>query len=197
VGSISQFNSQGSFSVPGNYTLPGEGGSQIGKLTATVAIPEPIKLLGPANNATLTRSNGMTISWSGGGVNEFLQIEVNSLEIVLTMSAPPQYALSLPILALSRSHLSARSPSCYAKRDIIRLGSFLTNVQLFHGERLVGWNPLGPYQRSGLRLWLGFRILDAEMTLGCSLRSEPILENRRVKRGWLVALKGIEPLFKP
>jgi len=77
-GPLSEFNSQGSFLVPGAYSATGTGGSQIGKFTATISIPPVSTLTTPTNNATATRSNGLTVNWTGGVANEYMQIEVNS-----------------------------------------------------------------------------------------------------------------------
>jgi uncharacterized protein (TIGR03437 family) len=77
-GSLSEFNSQGSFLVPGAYTATGTGGSEIGPFTANITLPPPMTLVSPLNNATVKRSNGLTVTWTGGIANEYLQIEVNS-----------------------------------------------------------------------------------------------------------------------
>ncbi|MGB6942487.1 MAG: hypothetical protein WBE37_08845 [Bryobacteraceae bacterium] len=77
-GSLSEFNSQGSFLVPGAYTATGTGGTEIGPFTANITLPPAMTLVTPVNNATVTRSNGLTVTWTGGIANEYLQIEVNS-----------------------------------------------------------------------------------------------------------------------
>lgn len=57
----------GTYLVPGAYTVTGNGGANIGRLTATVDFPSLPTLVTPVNNATVTRSKGMTVNWTGGG----------------------------------------------------------------------------------------------------------------------------------
>ncbi len=75
-GITSEFNSTGSFLVPGNYTITGNGGADVGSFSGTITIPALSTLVSPANNGTATRANGMTVTWTGGSGE--LQILVNS-----------------------------------------------------------------------------------------------------------------------
>jgi uncharacterized protein (TIGR03437 family) len=64
--SLNEF-SPGSFLVPGVYTVTGTGGANVGQFSANLTIPAPPMLVSPVNNATATRSSGMTATWTGGG----------------------------------------------------------------------------------------------------------------------------------
>ena len=68
----------GTFLVPGSYTVGGTGGTDIGALSATITFPTTPTLVSPVNGAAATRSNGMTVSWTGGGSNANVQISIAS-----------------------------------------------------------------------------------------------------------------------
>jgi hypothetical protein len=75
-GQSETLNAQGTFLVPGAFTVIGTGGADIGPLTATVTFPTPPTLVSPVNNATVTRSSGMTVTWTGGAGS--IQLIINS-----------------------------------------------------------------------------------------------------------------------
>jgi len=68
------FNNQGTFLVPGSYSITGTGGANIGPFNAALTIPPLPTLVSPVNNAVVTRANGLTATWTGGSGN--LTIEV-------------------------------------------------------------------------------------------------------------------------
>jgi uncharacterized protein (TIGR03437 family) len=73
---ISAFDMTGAFLVPGDYTITGTGGADVGPFSGTITIPEQVTLVSPENNSTVTRANGLKVTWTGGSGN--LQIDVNS-----------------------------------------------------------------------------------------------------------------------
>ncbi len=68
----------GTFLVPGVYTVTGAGGADVGPFSATVTFPASPTLVSPVNNTTVTRSSGMTATWTGGDPNGNIQITVTS-----------------------------------------------------------------------------------------------------------------------
>jgi len=76
-GSLNQFNSKGTFLVPGAYMVAGAGGAVIGPFSANITLPPPITLVSPVNNAVASRSSGLQVNWTGGVGNEYVQIAVN------------------------------------------------------------------------------------------------------------------------
>jgi len=68
----------GAFLVAGSYTIKGNGGADIGPFNATTNFPQLPKLTSPTDNASVTRSNGMTVTWTGGEPNGRVQIVVSS-----------------------------------------------------------------------------------------------------------------------
>jgi uncharacterized protein (TIGR03437 family) len=64
------FLARAGFLRPGNYTITGGPGKDVGAFTARVTIPAPPTLTSPAssNGLIVTRREGMTLTWNPGGV---------------------------------------------------------------------------------------------------------------------------------
>jgi hypothetical protein len=63
-GSSTTISSAGTFLVPGNFTVKGTGGADIGGFTANFTLAGLPTMTGPANNTSVTRANGMTVTWT-------------------------------------------------------------------------------------------------------------------------------------
>jgi uncharacterized protein (TIGR03437 family) len=63
--------------APGNYTVTGTGGADVGPLTAALTIPPLATWTNQAQLSTVTRANGLTITWSGGA-SQYLLISGGS-----------------------------------------------------------------------------------------------------------------------
>jgi uncharacterized protein (TIGR03437 family) len=63
-GNSTTLSSAGAFLVPGNYTIKGTGGADIGAFTANFSLTGLPARTGPANNTTVTRTNGLTFTWT-------------------------------------------------------------------------------------------------------------------------------------
>jgi uncharacterized protein (TIGR03437 family) len=59
-------SANGSFLVPGSYTVTGPGGTDIGAFTANFSMAALPNLTSPTANATVTRANGLTVTWTPG-----------------------------------------------------------------------------------------------------------------------------------
>jgi hypothetical protein len=71
-------SSAGTFLVPGGaYTVTGTGGADIGAFSGSITLPAFPTLVSPVNNATVTRSNGMTVTWTGGDPNGYVRMTVS------------------------------------------------------------------------------------------------------------------------
>jgi uncharacterized protein (TIGR03437 family) len=68
----------GTFLVPGSYTITGAGGADVGSFTAAITFPAAPTLVSPVNNAAVTRSSGMTVTWTGGAPNGNVKISIAS-----------------------------------------------------------------------------------------------------------------------
>ncbi len=109
-GQLSEFNTSGTFLVPGSYTITGTGGADVGSFTATATIPVAPVLVSPVNNGSATRSSGMTVTWTGGSGDVEFEVasptdntNTNGATAVCTAPAsagtftiPPYVLLALP-----------------------------------------------------------------------------------------------------
>lgn len=63
---------------PGSYTLSG-GGSAVGSFSTPVTVPAALSSDAPGIGATIDRSQGLTVTWTGGGQDEFVAISGTAL----------------------------------------------------------------------------------------------------------------------
>ena len=76
---MTTLNAAGTFLSPGTYTVTGAGGADIGPISANVTIPPSPTLVSPLlNNVVVTRTNGMTVTWTPNGATGIVQIQVTS-----------------------------------------------------------------------------------------------------------------------
>ena len=71
----------GTYLSPGAYTITGTGGADVPGFTAAFTIPPAPTLTSPSNLALppVTRSSGLTIAWTGGASNAYVQITMNAV----------------------------------------------------------------------------------------------------------------------
>jgi len=121
----------GTFLVPGSYTLTGTGGANVGSFTAPYTIAAPATLTSPAVGPTntITRANGVTLTWTGGAANATIQIQGgNSTDntgavgagfncyipaSAGTFTIPPSVLLAMPPGAFSGSAWNFATYSAY------------------------------------------------------------------------------------
>ena len=72
----SQLSANGTFLVPGAFTISGAGGANVGKFTADLTIPSFPTLTSPSNLSSITRSSGLTVTWAGGGPGANVEIQL-------------------------------------------------------------------------------------------------------------------------
>jgi uncharacterized protein (TIGR03437 family) len=70
-------SSSGTFLVPGNYTVTGTGGADIGAFTSSFSVATVPNPIAPANNSTIARASGMTVTWTPAASGN-VQIQVVS-----------------------------------------------------------------------------------------------------------------------
>jgi uncharacterized protein (TIGR03437 family) len=61
--------------APGTYTFTASGGADVGSFSVSVNVQAPFALTNKASFATMTRSQGATVTWSGGYPNGDVQVE--------------------------------------------------------------------------------------------------------------------------
>jgi len=77
-GQFTTLSPAGSFLVPGPYTVTGTGGADIGPFQGTITIHALPTLASPQSASTVTRSSGMTVTWTGGDPDGTVEIQVAS-----------------------------------------------------------------------------------------------------------------------
>lgn len=101
----------------GSFTFTGSGGKDVGAFTAIVKYSNPLTWTNMGAIATVTRSQGVTVTWSGGDPNSYVQITGSSVSSATangangivaagffcyapigagTFTAPPYVLLGLP-----------------------------------------------------------------------------------------------------
>ncbi len=60
--------------TPGNFTLAGNGGTDVGAFSASVRVPAPIVWTNQASFSTVIRSSGLTVNWTGGEATDIITI---------------------------------------------------------------------------------------------------------------------------
>lgn len=59
---------------PGNYTITGPGGAQVGAFTAQYTLTAPLNWTNKAAINTVARASGQVVNWQGGGANDYVII---------------------------------------------------------------------------------------------------------------------------
>jgi uncharacterized protein (TIGR03437 family) len=72
-------SANGSYLAAGNYTISAPGGADVPKFSSQLTIPTMPTMTSPTANAAapavVTRSSGLTVTWTGGQANEIIQLE--------------------------------------------------------------------------------------------------------------------------
>jgi len=105
-------SASGTFLVPGDYTITGTGGKDVGPFTAHITIPVTPTLTGPvsSNGVTITRSKGFTVTWNSNGSTGHVEVVISAYvdqntaaQAVCsapasagTLTIPPYVLLALP-----------------------------------------------------------------------------------------------------
>ena len=116
------------FLDPGSYTFSGPGGADVGALQGQFTVPATVVWSNAASNAAVNRAQGITVTWTGGDPNGFVNVSGYSLAPAAgtgamftctaaasagTFTVPPLVTLSLPASTsggLSLMGVSAPTP---------------------------------------------------------------------------------------
>ena len=78
-GSVAYFSNPGSnYFDPGQYTVSGPGGPDVGSFSTTVTFPKAISWTNQSSLTSVVRANGVTVYWTGGDPAGFVQISGQS-----------------------------------------------------------------------------------------------------------------------
>jgi len=111
-GDKTTLSSSGAFLSPGDYTVTGNGGKDLGPFTAHITVPVAPTLTNPASGSglTITRAKGMTVTWNPNGSTGHVELVISAYvdqntaaQAVCTAPAsagtftiPPYVLLALP-----------------------------------------------------------------------------------------------------
>lgn len=73
-GGSNTLDSKGAYLVPGAYNVTGTGGADIGPFNAALTLPPKPALTSPTNNGSITRANGLPVTWTGGSGNLVIEV---------------------------------------------------------------------------------------------------------------------------
>jgi uncharacterized protein (TIGR03437 family) len=72
-------SASGNFFSPGTITVSGPGGADVPSFSTSIALPVLPTMTSPppdsVNSLSVTRSSGLTVSWSGGSANEYIELD--------------------------------------------------------------------------------------------------------------------------
>ena len=78
-GSVTYLSSAGSnYFDPGQYSVSGPGGPDVGSFNATITFPKGIAWTNQSSLTSVVRANGVTVNWTGGDPNSLVQISGQS-----------------------------------------------------------------------------------------------------------------------
>jgi uncharacterized protein (TIGR03437 family) len=82
----------------GAFTFTGNGGQAVGPFTATVILPIPtLKWTNSTDAATISRSNGLTINWTGGAPGSYVTIAGTSSATVGGQPVSASFSCTAPV----------------------------------------------------------------------------------------------------
>jgi hypothetical protein len=121
----------------GAFTFTGTGGADVGSFTATVNLPNPILTwTNQSAAATITRTQGVQVNWTGGAPGTYVIISGNSLNLSAGVSGSftcvaPQSALTFTV----PSYVTLTLPAGTGSLDVENGSSFgtFTASGLDHG----------------------------------------------------------------
>jgi uncharacterized protein (TIGR03437 family) len=118
------------FLNPGNFTLTGSGGADVGQITAPFTIPSPTGLTWTNRGQTsiITRNLGFTVNWTnapsdqsviifGGGVD----LPTNSSAVFVCVAAPDQGTFTVPGIALG--NVPATRTNLLQSKGVVYVGA--------------------------------------------------------------------------
>ena len=75
------------FLNPGNYTVSGAGGADVGALHVSITVPDPLSWTNRNQITTVNRSQALTLNWSGGATGQTITIVGENSDLRTNSSA--------------------------------------------------------------------------------------------------------------
>ncbi len=119
------------FLNPGNLTLSGPGGADVGSFQAQVTLPSPLTWSNRDETTVVLRSQSLTVNWSGTPANQTVivygggvDLPTNSSAIFECVAAPGSSSLTVPSLILSS--IAPSRTNLLQSKGVIYVGSLAT-----------------------------------------------------------------------
>jgi hypothetical protein len=140
-------SASGTFLIPGSFTATGNGGKDVGPIITALTISALPTLTSPASstNLTLTRSSGLTVTWTPGGTgtvniqvssgpdafpNARAQVSCKALASAGTFTNPPYVLLALPTTGGASFFIFGSESQAAFSATGIDFGNFHANIAL-------------------------------------------------------------------
>jgi hypothetical protein len=146
----------GTFLVPGDYTISGTGGKDIGPFSATITIPSVPTFTVP--QGPVNRANGLTVTWKGGDPNGHVEMVMfsaidNTFNVGAlayckassnagTFTIPSYVLLALPAGNFTQFALGPGTVQGAAERGFTATGIDIGLIQTYLDGNAIGGFPL-------------------------------------------------------
>ena len=78
IGYFAQFDSTGTYLAAGQYSITGTGGPDVGGFSVQLTLPSPLTWTNQSTTTSVTRSSGVTVTWTGGDPQGYVVISGSS-----------------------------------------------------------------------------------------------------------------------
>jgi hypothetical protein len=119
------------FLNPGNLTLSGPGGADVGSFQAQVTLPSPLNWSNRDQTTVIVRSQGLTLNWSGAPANQSVivygggvDLPTNSSAIFVCMAVPGSSTLTVPAQILGS--IAPSRGNLLQSKGVVYVGSLAT-----------------------------------------------------------------------
>ena len=130
------------FLDPGDYTLGGNGGSDVGALQASLTVPPNLTWTNRDQSAAIDRTQGFTVNWTGaapgqtvGVIGGNVDLPTNASALFLCMAAPGATSLTVPPAILA--NVPATRTNVLQSKSVVYVGTLpLGNSGVFSASGL-------------------------------------------------------------
>jgi uncharacterized protein (TIGR03437 family) len=114
------------FLQPGSYQISSDGAGDVGPVQASITVPNPVTWTNRDTTTNVSRSQPLTVSWSGGGSNQTMallgvssDLPSSSSAMFFCMASPGATSITVPPEVLSA--VPATEPDVLASKSVLYL----------------------------------------------------------------------------
>jgi hypothetical protein len=86
-------------SAGGSFTFAGTGGANVGKFSSTLNFPSPLSWTNSASISAISRSQGVSVTWTGGAAGTYVTINGTSTATVAGQPLSVSFTCAAPVSA--------------------------------------------------------------------------------------------------